>query len=159
MRKPLVLMTPKSLLRNKRCVSRLGEMGMASSFQRILLDDAEMTVNEQAALKPDELPELDDAFVRTLGADDAAVLSCPDLASAELTYPVVVKPVASATRDAERTRATAHGDIARSARRAGASDPDGSERSVPVLAPAGGPGVRPGADDEAHLQIVLEFRR
>lgn len=28
-----------------------------------------------------------------------------------------------------------------SARRAGASDPDGSERSVPVLAPAGGPGV------------------
>ncbi|MGJ0426294.1 2-oxoglutarate dehydrogenase E1 component [Methylocystis sp.] len=54
MRKPLILMTPKSLLRNKRCVSRLGEMGMASSFQRILLDDAEMAVNEKATLKTDE---------------------------------------------------------------------------------------------------------
>jgi 2-oxoglutarate dehydrogenase E1 component len=54
MRKPLILMTPKSLLRNKRCVSRLGEMGMASSFQRILLDDAEMAVSEKATLKADE---------------------------------------------------------------------------------------------------------
>ncbi len=54
MRKPLVLMTPKSLLRNKRCVSRLGEMGMASSFQRILLDDAETTTKEEAMLKADD---------------------------------------------------------------------------------------------------------
>jgi 2-oxoglutarate dehydrogenase E1 component len=54
MRKPLVLMTPKSLLRNKRCVSRLGEMGMASSFQRILLDDAETATPEQAMLKGDD---------------------------------------------------------------------------------------------------------
>ncbi|MGJ0507849.1 MAG: 2-oxoglutarate dehydrogenase E1 component [Methylocystis sp.] len=54
MRKPLVLMTPKSLLRNKRCVSRLGEMGMASSFQRILLDDAETATPEQPTLKGDD---------------------------------------------------------------------------------------------------------
>jgi 2-oxoglutarate dehydrogenase E1 component len=54
MRKPLVLMTPKSLLRNKRCVSRLGEMGMASSFQRILLDDAETATQEQSMLKGDD---------------------------------------------------------------------------------------------------------
>jgi 2-oxoglutarate dehydrogenase E1 component len=54
MRKPLVLMTPKSLLRNKRCVSRLGEMGMASSFQRILLDDAETATEPQATLKGDD---------------------------------------------------------------------------------------------------------
>jgi 2-oxoglutarate dehydrogenase E1 component len=52
MRKPLILMTPKSLLRLKRCVSRLGEMGMASSFQRILLDDGE--THEKATLRPDE---------------------------------------------------------------------------------------------------------
>ncbi|WP_442755046.1 2-oxoglutarate dehydrogenase E1 component [Methylocystis sp. JAN1] len=52
MRKPLILMAPKSLLRHKRCVSRLGEMGMASSFQRILLDDGE--THETAILKPDE---------------------------------------------------------------------------------------------------------
>ncbi|MEO1252649.1 MAG: 2-oxoglutarate dehydrogenase E1 component [Pseudomonadota bacterium] len=40
-RKPLVLMTPKSLLRHKRCVSSLDEMGPGSSFHRVLWDDAE----------------------------------------------------------------------------------------------------------------------
>ncbi|MEZ5896816.1 MAG: 2-oxoglutarate dehydrogenase E1 component [Parvularculaceae bacterium] len=40
-RKPLVLMTPKSLLRHKRCVSSLAEMGPGSSFHRVLWDDAE----------------------------------------------------------------------------------------------------------------------
>jgi len=53
-RKPLVLMTPKSLLRHKRCVSRLGEMGTASSFQRLLLDDAETSPTETSALAPDD---------------------------------------------------------------------------------------------------------
>jgi 2-oxoglutarate dehydrogenase E1 component len=53
-RKPLVLMTPKSLLRHKRAVSRLGEMGMASSFQRLLLDDAETSPTETFVLKADE---------------------------------------------------------------------------------------------------------
>jgi 2-oxoglutarate dehydrogenase E1 component len=40
-RKPLILMTPKSLLRHKRCVSTLEEMGPGSSFHRVLWDDAE----------------------------------------------------------------------------------------------------------------------
>jgi len=40
-RKPLVLMTPKSLLRHKRCVSTLEELGPGSSFHRVLWDDAE----------------------------------------------------------------------------------------------------------------------
>jgi len=40
-RKPLVLMTPKSLLRHKKCVSTLDEMGPGSSFHRVLWDDAE----------------------------------------------------------------------------------------------------------------------
>jgi len=40
-RKPLVIMTPKSLLRHKKCVSTLEEMGPGSSFHRILWDDAE----------------------------------------------------------------------------------------------------------------------
>ena len=53
-RKPLVLMTPKSLLRHKRCVSRLGEMGMASSFQRLLLDEGETAPKEKSALAGDE---------------------------------------------------------------------------------------------------------
>ena len=35
-RKPLILMTPKSLLRHKRAVSKLSEMGPGSSFHRVL---------------------------------------------------------------------------------------------------------------------------
>ena len=40
-RKPLILMTPKSLLRHKRAVSRLDEMADGSTFHRVLRDDAE----------------------------------------------------------------------------------------------------------------------
>ncbi|HFB54766.1 MAG TPA: 2-oxoglutarate dehydrogenase E1 component, partial [Hellea balneolensis] len=40
-RKPLIIMTPKSLLRHKRCVSTLEEMGPGSCFHRVLWDDAE----------------------------------------------------------------------------------------------------------------------
>jgi 2-oxoglutarate dehydrogenase E1 component len=40
-RKPLILMTPKSLLRHKRAVSRLDEMGPDTSFHRLLWDDAQ----------------------------------------------------------------------------------------------------------------------
>ncbi|VAV88301.1 2-oxoglutarate dehydrogenase E1 component [hydrothermal vent metagenome] len=41
-RKPLILMTPKSLLRHKRCVSDLSEMNARSSFHRVLWDDAQI---------------------------------------------------------------------------------------------------------------------
>src|SRR5579863_9890239 len=40
-RKPLILMTPKSLLRHKRAVSRLDEMGPDTTFHRLLWDDAQ----------------------------------------------------------------------------------------------------------------------
>jgi 2-oxoglutarate dehydrogenase E1 component len=40
-RKPLILMTPKSLLRHKRCVSRMSELGPGSTFHRVLWDEAE----------------------------------------------------------------------------------------------------------------------
>ncbi|MCC0028381.1 MAG: 2-oxoglutarate dehydrogenase E1 component [Zhengella sp.] len=40
-RKPLILMTPKSLLRHKRAVSTLPEMSGESSFHRLLWDDAQ----------------------------------------------------------------------------------------------------------------------
>jgi len=39
-RKPLIMMTPKSLLRHKRCISKLSELGPGSSFHRLLWDDA-----------------------------------------------------------------------------------------------------------------------
>jgi 2-oxoglutarate dehydrogenase E1 component len=40
-RKPLILMTPKSLLRHKRAVSKLAELAADTSFHRVLWDDAE----------------------------------------------------------------------------------------------------------------------
>ena len=40
-RKPLILMTPKSLLRHKRATSTLAELGPESCFHRLLWDDAE----------------------------------------------------------------------------------------------------------------------
>ncbi len=40
-RKPLILMTPKSLLRHKRATSTLSELGPDSTFHRLLWDDAE----------------------------------------------------------------------------------------------------------------------
>lgn len=40
-RKPLILMTPKSLLRHKLAVSKLVEMGPGSSFHRVLWDDVQ----------------------------------------------------------------------------------------------------------------------
>jgi 2-oxoglutarate dehydrogenase E1 component len=52
-RKPLIIMTPKSLLRHKRVVSRLEEMGPESSFHRILFDDAEVLPNEPIKLVED----------------------------------------------------------------------------------------------------------
>ena len=38
-RKPLIIMTPKSLLRHKRCVSKLAEMASDAVFHRVLWDD------------------------------------------------------------------------------------------------------------------------
>jgi 2-oxoglutarate dehydrogenase E1 component len=38
-RKPLIMMTPKSLLRHKLCVSKLSEMGPGTTFHRLLWDD------------------------------------------------------------------------------------------------------------------------
>ena len=42
-RKPLIIMTPKSLLRHKRCVSRLDEFAIGTTFHRVLWDDAQIT--------------------------------------------------------------------------------------------------------------------
>jgi 2-oxoglutarate dehydrogenase E1 component len=52
-RKPLILMTPKSLLRHKRAVSRLDELGRDTTFHRILYDDAQMLPDEKIRLQPD----------------------------------------------------------------------------------------------------------
>ncbi|MEQ1653762.1 MAG: thiamine pyrophosphate-dependent enzyme, partial [Hyphomicrobium sp.] len=51
-RKPLILMTPKSLLRHKRVVSSLEEFGPKTGFHRLLWDDAQMGT-AAIELKPD----------------------------------------------------------------------------------------------------------
>jgi 2-oxoglutarate dehydrogenase E1 component len=53
-RKPLIMMTPKSLLRHKRAVSRLDELGPGTTFHRILYDDAAMLPDEKIKLVPDD---------------------------------------------------------------------------------------------------------
>ncbi len=52
-RKPLILMTPKSLLRHKRVISNLDEMGPNTTFHRVLWDDAEHRPGQKIKLKPD----------------------------------------------------------------------------------------------------------
>ncbi|KZL28800.1 2-oxoglutarate dehydrogenase E1 component [Pseudovibrio sp. Ad37] len=53
-RKPLVLMTPKSLLRHKRAVSKLEDFGADESFHRLLHDDAQTNPGSTVELKKDE---------------------------------------------------------------------------------------------------------
>ncbi|MEA2988578.1 MAG: 2-oxoglutarate dehydrogenase component, partial [Alphaproteobacteria bacterium] len=53
-RKPLILMTPKSLLRHKRAVSRLDEMGPDTTFHRLLWDDAQLLPGEKIKLVADD---------------------------------------------------------------------------------------------------------
>jgi 2-oxoglutarate dehydrogenase E1 component len=52
-RKPLVLMTPKSLLRHKRVVSTLAQFGPDTSFHRLLWDDAQFLPDQAIKLVPD----------------------------------------------------------------------------------------------------------
>src|SRR5262245_52444333 len=53
-RKPLILMTPKSLLRHKRVVSTLVQLGPGSSFHRLLWDDAQFLPGQIIKLVPDD---------------------------------------------------------------------------------------------------------
>jgi 2-oxoglutarate dehydrogenase E1 component len=54
-RKPLILMTPKSLLRHRRAVSRLDEMAPDTTFHRLLWDDAQLLQGEKIKLVADDL--------------------------------------------------------------------------------------------------------
>ena len=50
-RKPLIIMTPKSLLRHKKCISDISEFSKKSTFHRVLEDDAYSRVNNLLELK------------------------------------------------------------------------------------------------------------
>jgi 2-oxoglutarate dehydrogenase E1 component len=53
-RKPLIVMTPKSLLRHKRATSMTSEIGAGTSFHRLLWDSAESHKSEKIKLAKDE---------------------------------------------------------------------------------------------------------
>ena len=53
-RKPLILMTPKSLLRHKRVISSIEDFGPDSTFHRVLWDDAELTNDADKKLVADD---------------------------------------------------------------------------------------------------------
>ncbi len=53
-RKPLILMTPKSLLRHKRVVSSLEDFGPQNTFHRVLWDHAQIGGSDKVKLVPDE---------------------------------------------------------------------------------------------------------
>jgi len=53
-RKPLILMTPKSLLRHKRVVSAIADFGPGATFHRVLWDDAQTGHSERVKLARDE---------------------------------------------------------------------------------------------------------
>ena len=50
-RKPLIIMTPKSLLRHKKCVSSISEFSIKSTFHRVLEDDSFSKVKNLLELK------------------------------------------------------------------------------------------------------------
>jgi 2-oxoglutarate dehydrogenase E1 component len=52
-RKPLILMTPKSLLRHKRVVSDIADLGPGTTFHRVLWDDAQARQGEKIELVAD----------------------------------------------------------------------------------------------------------
>jgi len=54
-RKPLILMTPKSLLRHKRCTSRLADIAEGTHFHRVLWDDAQRGSEGVKLVKDDKI--------------------------------------------------------------------------------------------------------
>ena len=54
-RKPLVLMTPKSLLRHKMCISDVEDFTVGSSFHRVLWDDAERGHSDHTLAADDKI--------------------------------------------------------------------------------------------------------
>jgi len=102
-RKPLILFTPKSLLRHKMCVSQLSEMAEGSSFHRVLWDDAQLG-NSDLPLKPD--PEIKrvvlcsgKVYYDLLAARDEQELDNIYLMRLEQFYPF---PALSMTRELAR---------------------------------------------------------
>ncbi|MGB8814030.1 MAG: 2-oxoglutarate dehydrogenase E1 component [Paracoccaceae bacterium] len=107
-RKPLILMTPKSLLRHPVCVSTADDFTTGSSFHRVLWDDAQKG-SSTLALKPDAAIKRvvlcsGKVYFDLLAERDARGLDDVYLLRVEQLYPVPTKSlIAELTRfkDAE----------------------------------------------------------
>lgn len=102
-RKPLVLMTPKSLLRHKRCVSTLAELATGSSFHRVLWDDAQMGLTPQTLVPDDKIRRVvicsGKVYYDLLEAREAAGVDDVYLLRLEQFYPF---PAISLTKELAR---------------------------------------------------------
>ncbi len=102
-RKPLIMMTPKSLLRHKMAVSRMEEFTTGSSFHRVLWDDAEHG-NSDTQLAPDDKIKRvvmcsGKVYYDLLEARDAAGIDDVYLLRVEQFYPF---PAISLVKELER---------------------------------------------------------
>ncbi len=102
-RKPLILFTPKSLLRHKKCVSTIEEFGPGSSFHRVLWDDAQQGLSETQLKPDDEIRRVvlctGKVYYDLLEERDARGLTDVYLMRAEQLYPI---PAMSLMKELDR---------------------------------------------------------
>ena len=99
-RKPLVIMTPKSLLRNKYCVSNIEDFGKNNSFHRVLEDHALNKKNKLIELKkPKKIRKVvicsGKIYFDLLDAREKAKVDDVILIRIEQLYPFPVRSLAS----------------------------------------------------------------
>ena len=102
-RKPLILMTPKSLLRHKLCVSKKREFTEGSSFHRVLWDDAELSNSKTKLVGDDKIRRLvlcsGKVYFDLLEKRDAEGINDIYIMRLEQFYPF---PALSLTRELQR---------------------------------------------------------
>ncbi len=102
-RKPLVLMTPKSLLRHKLCISKAEEFTTGSSFHRVLWDDAQQGNSDTKLVADDKIKRVvmcsGKVYFDLLEERDARGIDDVYLLRVEQFYPF---PAISAVQELER---------------------------------------------------------
>jgi 2-oxoglutarate dehydrogenase E1 component len=83
-RKPLIVMSPKSLLRHKKAVSDLAEFGPGTNFHRVLYDDAD--IGKASSLKKLQADSKISRLVLCSGKVYFDLLDARDAANADDTY-------------------------------------------------------------------------
>ncbi len=102
-RKPLILMTPKSLLRHKLCTSTVEDFTEGSSFHRVLWDDAEKGNSDTQLVSDDKIKRVvmcsGKVYFDLLEERDARGIDDVYLMRVEQFYPF---PAISAVKELER---------------------------------------------------------